>query len=137
MTSLLDTDVVSQQTKPKPHEAVVRWWSQKQQHDLYLSVVSLAELRFGIESMDSGRKRRNLQEWLTLDLPGQFQERLLSVTPAIADEAGRLVALARRQKIKLELADALIAATAAVHGLQVATLNRKHFERLGIDLVKF
>ena len=100
-----------------------------------MSVVSLAEIRFAIDTMDAGRKQRDVRHWLENDLASHFRDRLLSVSPEIADKAGGLIAFAKKQKLKLELADALIAATALVHDLQLATLNRKHFAKLGVELI--
>ena len=105
--------------------------------DLYLSAVSLAEIRFGIEEMNPGRKRDRFEFWLDTDLRRGFSARILMVDAVVAEEAGRLISVAKNKGAKPELADALIAATARIHGLRIATLNRKHFEKLGVELVKF
>ncbi len=137
MNSLLDTNVISQRIKSKPDASVVRWLSQARSSDLYLCAISLGEIRFGIEEMPRGRKRENFEYWLTRDLREGFAGRILAVDERIAEEAGRLTSMGKKAGAKPELADALIAATARVHGLKVATLNRKHFERLGVELVEF
>ena len=137
MDSLLDTNVVSQSTKLIPDARVVAWLAATQPAELYLSVISLAEIRFGIEEMDSGRKRSNFERWLKHDLRQSFAGRILIVNEEIAEEAGRLMSIGKRDGARPQFADALIAATAQVHGLRVATLNRDHFERLGVRLVEF
>ena len=137
MDSLLDTNVISQRIKETPHDGAVRWLSRTQASELYLSVISLAEIRFGIEEMDAGRKRRNLEHWLEQDVRRGFAGRILSVDDRIAEEAGRMTSMAKKDGTKPGLADMMIAATARVHGLRVVTLNRKHFEGLGVELVEF
>ena len=137
MSHLLDTNIVSQRVKETPDARVVRWTEGIHQSEMFLSVISLEEIGFGIELMLPGRKRDRLEQWLSLDLRAIFSERLLVVSGRVAEEAGRLSARAKRAGAQPELADALIAATAIVHGLKLATLNRKHFERLGVELVKF
>jgi predicted nucleic acid-binding protein len=104
---------------------------------MYLSVISLAEIRFGIEEMDPGRKRRNLEYWLEQDVRQGFAGRVLIVDERIAEEAGRLTSIGQEVGARPDFADALIAATSRIHGLKLATLNRKHFERLGVELVEF
>ena len=103
--------------------------------ELFLSAISIAEIRFGIEQMPVGRKRRDLTHWLTADLPNAFAGRILSVDAVIADTAGRLMSAAKRDGANPQLADGLIAATAKVHGLRLATLNARHYEAFGVELV--
>jgi predicted nucleic acid-binding protein len=136
LDSLLDTNVISQRTKATPNEGVVRWLSQTPSSEMYLSVISLAEIRFGIEEMDPGQKRQNLDYWLEQDVRQGFAGRVLIVDERIAEEAGRLTSIGKRVGARPDFADALIAATARVHGLQLVTLNRKHFEGLGLELVE-
>jgi predicted nucleic acid-binding protein len=84
-----------------------------------------------------GRKRQLYEDWLTKDIRGNYAQNFLPVDDRIADLAGKLIAHGKLAGAEPEPADALIAATARVHGLKVATLNRKHFERLGVELVDF
>jgi predicted nucleic acid-binding protein len=104
---------------------------------MYLSVISLAEIRFGIEELDPGRKRQNLEHWLEHDLRAGFSGRVLDVDGRVAEEAGRLTSVGKKVGATPQFADALIAATALVHGLKLMTLNWKHFEGLGVELVEF
>ena len=134
---LLDTDVVSQRPKLKPNPAVIAWLSATSEADLRISVVTVQEIRLGIEKLDAGRRRREIAQWLEDDLLVRFNGRILPIDASVADQCGRLIAAANRRKHNPDLGDALIAATALVHGLQVATLNRRHFEPLGVDLAKF
>jgi predicted nucleic acid-binding protein len=99
--------------------------------------MTIQEVRAGIELMPAGAKRRTVERWLLTDLIEGFAGRVLPVEIAIADECGRLVVVARRLGHTPDLGDTLIAATANVAALKLATLNRKRFERLGVELVEF
>jgi predicted nucleic acid-binding protein len=66
---LLDTDVVSQATKEKPNPGVIRWLDEQDEDDLFLSVATLLEVRVGIHSRSTGKKREELERWLVHDLP--------------------------------------------------------------------
>ncbi len=102
-----------------------------------ISSITVQEIRSGTESMPYGRKRLEIEVWLDQDILRGFAKRILPVDAAVADACGRIVAATIRQGHQPSLDDALIAATAAVHKLQVATLNRKHFTRLGVPLIDF
>ena len=128
---------MSQTLKLHPDIAVMRWWKQQDELSLMLSAIVFQELRFGIEMLQPSGKRDRLKEWLEIRLHREFADRILPVTAEIAEVSGRLIADRKKDAHTLDPADALIATTALVHGLQVATLNRKHFERLGVELVEF
>jgi predicted nucleic acid-binding protein len=134
---LLDTNVISQLTKARPNEAAMRWLGMVKPLQLHLSVITLTEIRYGTESMQKGRKRTDFEHWLDENLPRMFPARILHVNERVADEAGRLIAHAKKAATTPDLADILIAATAIVHGLEIATLNREHFEKLPVTLVVF
>jgi predicted nucleic acid-binding protein len=105
--------------------------------ETFLSAITFAELRRGIEKLPAGRKRRELDTWLRDEVVVEYKARIFAVDAVVADLAGELSVEAERVGLNLELTDFLIAATARVHGLKVATLNRKHFEKLGVELVEF
>jgi predicted nucleic acid-binding protein len=134
---LLDTSILSAPLKPKPDMKVLGWLREASKSRPYLSVVTIHESRFGFELLQEGRKRRDLEHWFEGEILPRFAGRILPITEAIADECGRLLAATRKASAEAELGDALIAATARVHGLTVATLNRDHFARLSVDLVDF
>ena len=137
MRYLLDTDVVSQATKERPHAGVIRWLDEQEEDDLFLSVATLLEIRVGIESRVVGKKREELERWLVHSLPERFDDRIIPVERHVADLTGRLIARSRKEGWQMESMDALIAATAMVNDMGLATLNREHFERLDLELVKF
>jgi toxin FitB len=89
---LLDTNVVSEWTKPRPAPRVVDWLAQVDEDTVFLSVLTLAELRHGIERLAASKRRKQLDEWLRGDLPLRFEQRILPIDAAVADEWGRVVA---------------------------------------------
>ena len=127
MSYLLDTNVLSEGMKPTPDRSVTAWLGAAQEPDLFVSVITLGEIRFGIQLMADGRGRRALDQWLRKDLPQRFAGRIFAVDASIADRAGTLAAERRIQGKPLEIADALVAATALVHDLTVVTRNTKDF----------
>lgn len=134
---LLDTDVISQLTKEVPRPGVLAWLRGSIDEDLYLSAISVEEIREGIEMMDTGHKKRRLDRWLTDEVLTDYADRILPIGIEIADLCGRILAAEEKEGFHPDVSDAYIAATARVHGMSVATLNRNHFERLGVELVEF
>lgn len=128
MSFLLDTNVVSEWVKPQPNAGVVEWIAHVDEDEVFLSVVTFAELRHGIERLATGVRRRRLDEWLRNDLPSRFEGRIVVVDGAIADEWGRLVAHRETRGRPIQAMDALIAATAQVHGLTLVTRNTADFQ---------
>ena len=128
MSFLLDTNVVSERTQPRPNAGVVRWLAEVDEDEVFLSVVTFAELRHGIERLPPGARRRRLDEWLSHDLPMRFEARIVGVDGAIADEWGRLVARREARGRPISAMDALIAATAQVHDLTLVTRNTADFQ---------
>jgi toxin FitB len=125
---LLDTNVVSEWTKPRPNSGVIEWLDQVNEDDVFLSVVTFAELRHGIERLPASARRRRLDEWLRSELPTRFDGRIALIDGAVADEWGRLVARYEAGGRPIQAMDALIAATAQVHGLTLVTRNESDFK---------
>jgi hypothetical protein len=113
---------------------VVRWLEDVPDEALHVSVLTVGEIRSGVESLRPGAKRERLRLWLEQELPAWFEDRLLLVDAEVADRWGRLLAAARRP---LPAIDSLIAATALQHGLRLVTRNTRHFDLpgLGLELV--
>jgi toxin FitB len=135
LSALLDTSVLSQSRKAAPDAGAMRWLQMQSTSSLFLSAITIHEVRQGIELAPAGAKRHALEVWLTSHVLPGFAGQILSIDAEIAEESARLVVRAKKSGHTAELADALIAATAIVHALKLATLNRKHFERLGVELV--
>ena len=132
MSYLLDTNVLSELRRKTPDAAVAEWFSRRPASTLYLSVLSLGELRKGVESVADTARRSALRDWLETDLPGFFAGRILNVDVEVADRWGRLVAAAGRP---LPVIDSLLGATAAQHGLSMVTRNGRDFRDLGLDVI--
>ncbi len=132
MSYLLDTNVLSELRRKTPDAGVVEWFSDRPASTLYLSVLTLGELRKGIEGVLGAKRRMALTDWLETDLPSFFAGRLLPVDAPVADRWGRLVAAAGRP---LPAIDSLLGATAAQHGLSMVTRNERDFAGLGLDVI--
>lgn len=135
MSFLLDTNVVSEWARPRPNPGVVAWLATADEDRVFLSVVSLAELRHGINRLADGRRRRGLDAWLREDLSLRFEGRVLPVDPAIADRWGELVARREAAGRPIAAMDAFIAATASVHGLTLVTRNTQDFRSVVREIV--
>ncbi len=128
MNFLLDTNVISEPLKPQPNMGVLVWLSEMDEDRLFLSVVTLMEVRYGIELMAEGAKRKRLERWLQHDLPLRFERRILDVDPRIAEVGGRLLARSEAGGRTPKRNDALIAATSEVHDLTLVTRNVSDFQ---------
>jgi toxin FitB len=135
MTFLLDTNVVSEPMKARPNAGVLSWLAQVDEDSVFLSVVTITELRYGIERLATGKRRDRLAGWLRKDLTSRFGERILPVDLEIADACGRLVARSETAGRPIEARDAFIAATAEVRGLTLVTRNVSDFEATVKDIV--
>lgn len=134
MSFLLDTNVISEGAKPRPDVGVMDWLASIDEEQLHLSIVSVAELRHGIERLDAGRRKTALELWLTQQLPARFDSRLMPVDAEIADAWGRIVAAAQAAGRPIGAMDAFVAATAKQHQLTLVTRNIADFEATGIRL---
>ena len=128
MSFLLDTNVVSEWTRPKPDTGVIEWLAEVDEDRVFISVITLAELRHGVERLAPGKRRAQLDEWLREELPLRFEERILSIDEAVADTCGAVVAHRDAIGRPIQAMDALIAATAKVHRLTVVTRNIDDFQ---------
>ena len=132
MSYLLDTNVLSELRRKAPNPRVVQWFSQRPAGTLYLSVLTLGEIRKGIEALLDPLRRLDLLDWLETELPAFFSGRILAVDAAVADCWGRLLAQAGRP---LPAIDSLLAATAAQHGLILVTRNLRDVQGLGVQVL--
>ncbi|MEX2611112.1 MAG: type II toxin-antitoxin system VapC family toxin [Gemmatimonadota bacterium] len=123
MRYLLDTNVLSEAARPEPAQGVVAFLQTTTPLDLAISVLTVGEIRQGIVQLASGRRRRELQKWLSVDLLRQFSGRVLPVDEAVALAWGRLAAEGRAAGRRLPVIDGLLLATAQVHALTFVTRN--------------
>jgi toxin FitB len=112
---LLDTNVPSELTYPRPAQRVAQWLEEVEDEQLFFSVISLAEICKGIARLPESKKRNNLQEWLDSTLRSWFAGRILPVTGPIAELMGRWAGECETRGRTIKIADGLIAATAWEH----------------------
>jgi predicted nucleic acid-binding protein len=129
---LLDTNVISELVKPKPEARVTRWIDGTDESLLYLSVLSMGEIRKGIASVPNAARRVSLEAWLDYDLVLRFSGRVLEVDQAVADRWGRITAKALAANSALPVIDGLLAATAMQHNLTLVTRNTKDVAATGV-----
>ena len=131
MSFLLDTNVISEWAQVSPSPEVDAWIRSTPAADLRISVISLAEISRGIEKLQTSRRRTELEHWFEDQLLNYFGENALSVSLDVAIRWGRIYTAVERQGRRMEAMDAMIAATAEVHGLTLVTRNTKDFETWG------
>ena len=131
MSYLVDTNVLSELRRKQPQPEVVAWFAQRPRQTLYLSVLTLGEIRKGIERLEAARQQP-LLDWLEVELPNYFLGRLLAVDAHTADRWGRLLASAGRP---LPAVDSLLAATALQNDLTLVTRNTADFVGTGVRLI--
>jgi hypothetical protein len=124
---LLDTNVVSELVRPRPDAGVVAWLAEVDEDRVHLSVITIAEIRFGIERLARGRRRSRLDAWLRDELALRFEARILPISPPVADAWGKVVSARDEIGRPIGTMDAFIAATAEVHDLTLVTRDRADF----------
>ena len=132
MNFLLDTCVLSELVKPQPEPKVVAWVGAQDEYCLFLSVITIGELHKGIAKLPDGPRRTRLEFWVAEDLTARFDKRILAVDSHVAASWGAMLGEAEAKGSPLPVVDALISATASVHGCVVVTRNVADFERTGI-----
>ncbi|HEX6718217.1 MAG TPA: type II toxin-antitoxin system VapC family toxin [Pyrinomonadaceae bacterium] len=129
---LLDTNVISELVKPRPDANVTAWIEGTDESLLYLSVLTLGEIRRGIAVLPQSRRRTSLEAWLEKDLRTRFEERILAIDQEVADRWGLLTAAARNGGIVLPVIDGLLAATALEHNLTLVTRDTGQVPSMGV-----
>ncbi len=135
MAWLLDTNVLSEMRRPKPEPRAVDFVSRCPLDQLYVSAVTLAQIRFGIELVDEPNRRAELNDWLTHKVRPMFDHRVLQVTEDIMLKWRLLVEEGRKTGHTFSQPDLIIAATAIHHGLTVVTRDRSDYDRAHVPVV--
>ncbi|SFV11625.1 hypothetical protein SAMN02799631_05317 [Methylobacterium sp. 174MFSha1.1] len=132
---LLDTNVVSEPLRPTPDPRVLAWIDAQAIETLCLSAITVAELRFGIAALPPGKRRDTLRRRLEAEVLPLFESRVLAFDLDAAQAYADLMVRARQAGRGIGMADGCIAATAAAHGLMVATRDTSSFEAAGLRTV--
>jgi toxin FitB len=129
---LLDTNVISELVKARPEPRVTKWIEATDEALLYLSVLTLGEIRKGIAALPHSARRASLEAWLDHDLALRFSDRILPIDQQVADRWGRMAGSAASRKSPLPVIDGLFAATAEQHDLIFVTRNTRDIAATGI-----
>ena len=131
---LLDTNVVSEATKKKPESRLQDWLAAQPNEALYLSVITMGEIRHGLLLLHDGKKKRALLEWLGREIQTRFAGRILPVDTAVMERWAQLQVATGKTGRRLPVMDSLIAATALAHNLTLATRNIADFRVADVPL---
>jgi len=124
---LLDTNCISEVVRSKPEPRVLEWMQAADETLLYLSVLTLGEIRKGLAWLPQRKRRTHLESWLEVELQARFSGRILPIDAAVADRWGVLAGAAKRRGISLSAIDGLLAATALQHNLTIVSRNVSDF----------
>ena len=124
---LLDTNCISELIRPRPEQRVLDWMDAADESLLYLSVLTVGEIRKGLAELAQSKRRTQLETWLEVDLQARFSGRILPIDGPVADRWGQLAGDAKRQGKTLAVIDGLLAASALQHNLTVVSRNTSDF----------
>ncbi|MCX7338158.1 MAG: type II toxin-antitoxin system VapC family toxin [Alphaproteobacteria bacterium] len=131
MIYLLDTNVISEMIRQRPDENVLAWLRHIDMCHFSLSVLSLGEIRKGVEKIGDSSKKQRIIQWLEIDLPREFLGRIIPIDQCVSDKWGYITALSPIPAI-----DGLIAASALVHNQKLVTRNVKDFKNIpGLEII--
>lgn len=132
MSYLLDTNVLSETIRPTPNKGVIKWINDIPNNALYLSVLTLGEIRKGVEKITDVKRKQKLKLWLEYELPAWFENRILFIDKFVADRWGRLQG---QSKHPTPAIDSLLAATALHHDLALVTRNERDFKHFPLEII--
>lgn len=131
MTILVDANVLSEATKPEPDPRVLAWLAQNER-EIAVDPIILGEIRFGILLLPAGKRRERLERWFE---GGVERIHCLDWEAVTGLRWARLLAELRASGRSMQIKDSLIAATALTYEIPLATLNRRHFEHAGVEII--
>jgi predicted nucleic acid-binding protein len=132
---LLATNCISELVRPKPDPHVIRWMEAADEAMLYLSVLTVGEIRKGVAGLAQGKRRTRLETWLEVDLQARFAGRVVPIDAGVTDRWGLLAAEAKRKGKALSVIDGLLAATALHHNLTVVSRIVDDFTNTPVQVV--
>jgi predicted nucleic acid-binding protein len=132
---LLDTNCISELVRPKPEPRVLEWMEAADEAMLYLSVLTVGEIRKGLAGLEQGKRRTQLETWLEVELQARFSGRIVPIDAAVADRWGLLAAESKRKGKSLSIIDGLLAATALHHNFTVVSRNASDFTNTPVPVL--
>ena len=132
---LLDTNCISEAVRVNPEPRVLSWLEAAEETLLYLSVLTLGEIRKGVAALTQGNRRTLLEAWLEVELQARFAGRILSIDAAVADRWGALAAGVKAMGATLSSIDGLLAATALHHNLTIVSRNVGDFANTQVPVL--
>ena len=132
---VLDTNVISALMQRKAEPRIVAWLDDQPAESVWTTAISVFEVRFGLELLSQGRKRRQLEDAFRLALTEDFEGRVLPFDQTAAEAAGAIAARRRCNGRPIEIRDVQIAGIVAARKARLATRNTRHFEALGLIIV--
>jgi toxin FitB len=132
---VLDTNVLSALMRQEPDAGVVAWLDRLPPESIWTTAITVFEIRFGLQILESGRRRQSLERAFAAALAEDFDGRVLPFDEPAAEAAGRIAAERRRAGRTIEIRDVQIAGITAARKASLATRNTRHFEDLGLSLI--
>lgn len=135
MNYLLDTNVISELISKRPDKEVVEWLDRLDPNTVYLSVITIGEIRKGIEKLPPSKRRDRVKEWLEGDLLIRFQGRILEITPEVMLIWGELAGRLEKEGRPITAIDSLVAAIALQGNYRLVTRNEQDFKHTGVTII--
>jgi len=135
MNYVLDTDVISELISKQPNKKVLEWLDRLDPNTIYLSVITIGEIRKGIEKLPSSKRREAVKEWLEADLLLRFQGRILEITAEVMLIWGELTGRLENEGRPITAIDSLIAAIALQGNYCLVTRNEHDFRHTGVTII--
>jgi predicted nucleic acid-binding protein len=134
LSFLIDTCVLSELVRPKPHRRVVDWIDAQDESRLYLSVITIGEIQKGIAKLPASSRKEKLVTWLDEELEERFKGKILGIDSTVARKWGQIQAACELRGLKMPVVDALIAAIALVSDMTIVTRNEQDMAASGAKI---
>ena len=135
MNYLLDTNIISELISNTPNKNVVNFILKLEEESLYLSVITIGEIKVGIEKLDNSKKKAKLLNWLENDLLIRFEHRIVDIDTEVMLKWGFITAKLKKEGKSLPIMDSLIGSTAQAKNLVLLTRNEKDFKNFDIKVI--
>ncbi len=132
---ILDTNIISEVMKPSPNPTVLAWFNQQKTSSLYLTTITIAEIRYGIQSLPHGKRSLLLTEGFNALVSAAFESRILVFDEAAANQYGEVMGIRKEIGHPLDSLDGQIIAIARANTSAVATRNTRDFDHCGLTLI--